>query len=193
INAPDTPCLINSLQVLQKSKNLNFKIKTHRVLIIKRRDQEIIDLKRMDDLDSKESFIILHLEETTQEQLKDFTAAIQKILSAVIHIQKDKKAIIAQLHNLEQIPAFKPWESFLSWIQQEAFVPFTYCSFIVNSSGKQLDIQVLGEKHLGLSFDFLFESAPMKADLSPLLTILHPDEIQREAPLLVQKIGIKST
>src|SRR5690625_4467956 len=51
INAPDTPYLINSLQVLQKSKNLNFKIKTHRVLIIKRRDQEIIDLKRMDDLD----------------------------------------------------------------------------------------------------------------------------------------------
>jgi glutamate dehydrogenase len=192
INAPETPYLIDSLQALQESQSLAFQIIAHHVLAVKRCGKEIINLEKPGKLGLRESFVILKIGESTKEYLGNLIATIQKTVLGALNIQRDKKSLIVQLHYLEQIPVFKPWKDFLSWLQRGAFIPFAYYCFIVNISSRKLDIQELGQEHLGLSLGSLLEQETKKADSPTLLTLLCSEEIQRESPLLVQKTGIKS-
>jgi glutamate dehydrogenase len=193
INAPETPYLIDSLQSLQESQSLTFQIIAHHVLIVKRHGKEIIHLERTGELDPRESFVILKVEESTKEYLRNLTATIQEIVLGALNIQRDKKSLITQLHYLEQVPAFKPWKDFLNWLQRGAFIPFAYYCLIVNiNCSRKLDIQELSHEHLGLSLDFFLKQEFKKTDLSTLLALLYSEEIQRESSILVQRIGIKS-
>jgi glutamate dehydrogenase len=194
INAPDTSYLIDSLQTLQESEGLTFQLVAHHALMIKRHGKEIIDLGEVSGLGSKELFIILKLKEATKEYLEKFSATIRGILSEALNVQRNKNSLIARLHYLEQIPALKPWENFLNWVRRGAFIPFSYHCFVVNiKPDGQLDTQELSCERLGLSLDSLLGQTPTKEDFSPLLAILHPEEIQRELPVLVQRTGVKSS
>lgn len=191
ISSPDASYLIASLKALQESQDLTFEIMAHHVLMIKRQGQEIIDLKAGSELGPKESFILLKLEETDKEHLQNFTACIEKIFSQALNVQRNKESLAAKLSQLEQASVFQPWRNFLGWIREGAFIPFSYHCFIVNSQADG-EFHLQENEQLGLSLDSLLGSLTTKANVSPLLAILGPEEVQREFPVLVQQTAIKS-
>ncbi|EDZ66237.1 Bacterial NAD-glutamate dehydrogenase superfamily [Nitrosococcus oceani AFC27] len=192
ISSPYASYLVESLGASKEAQDIDFHLMAYHALMIKRRDRKIIDLGTADKSGPKESLILLKLEDINEKKFQDFAATIQKIVSKTLQVQSDKENIAAQVRQLEQAPSLQAWKSFLIWCQQGAFIPFSYHCFIVNSqSGKKIVIQEQNDKRLGLPFDSLLESTK-EENVSSLLTILNPEEIQRELPVLVQKTRIKS-
>lgn len=191
INLPSASFLVASLEALQESQDFSFQIMAHYTFVVKRHGSKITYLGAANEPGPKESCIILQPESTTEEYLRNLTIAVNDVLANALDVQRDSIALAKHLHDLEEVFAFKPWKNFLHWIQQGAFLLFSYRCFIVepNASGK-LEIQELKSTALGLSLASV--STATETNPQTFLPICSREEVLRKTPILVQRTALRS-
>ena len=184
LSCPDTPYLIDSILTLQHKLNIPFQLLAHPVIVVQRQESFITHLNNEVDSGAKELLIVLRLKLANTNNLSLLEDALEKVTQAALQWDQSGTQLSAKLDTIKSIDRLDSVAAFINWLNEKAFIPFSYQAFVVHKADKlSPDTELSAVANEGMEINISAQPDSLE-QLNKILT--------RDADVIVQSLPIPS-
>jgi len=141
-NSPDVPFLLDSLKIFLQSWGVGFRVVAHPIFCAIREKGRLRAIQQAEQGGSKESCMILRLEEVDGGRAASLRQGVESVLQAVLQIDRDRSDLAARMAGIRDRAVEENHREFWSWLLEGNFLPMAYRSLEVHeSSSGQFEIK----------------------------------------------------